>query len=178
MARTTLILIIFSAIWAPLFAQFPNMENDEDSISIKIFGKGSFSELEISLCKGFIYLNNKRINEKMALRMSQGDTTITLGSLYEFKDTIIKNQFLYDSLRSNVYYWSVRNNVTEIDSASIFSELGLIKICIEIWRPGWRVKSKVLERCFYRVLGPIRYHWKPKFSEFYWKLYYMNTVFR
>lgn len=178
MGRKTLILLVFSTMSMALFAQYPSIDNEKDSISIKASGLGTFSELEISFAKGVTYLKVERINKKNALKMRLGDTTITLENLYEIKDTIIDDALLHNNFRSRAYHWIFSNNVSEIDLASEYTELGLIKICIEVWISDFGADKKVLERCYYRTIRGVNYNWQPDFNEFYKDILEMYKFFQ
>lgn len=170
-------IVFFIFLSINLFGQYPAVDRNTDSIYVEVNGRGSFSDFGISLSNQEITLHIKRINEDQALKMRQGDTTITLDDLYESLDTTIQNDTLYQNIRLRVYYWLTHDNVSKVDTAMEYTELGVIKLCTEAWQSDWGYQKKIMERCYYRVLGPIEYDWLPGFRQLYWDLYELHKTF-
>ena len=118
------------------------------------------------------------INEEISDEIIYSDDTTTSSEgLFIQVDTIIKNDSLHNNLRKRIYFWLANDNVTETDSASEFTELRSVSLCLNVWSSDLRIKKKLMERCFYRILGSYEYDWHPKFREFYWDLYDLHKVF-
>ncbi len=166
-------IIIVLTISSKIFAQYPDVNNTNDSIYIELRGSGS-GELNISFYKRKLILNAVKVNEENSLRMRQGDTSITYNDLFEEVNTTLKNDSLYDDFRNKVYYWLINDNVKEVVSSKSFTELNTVWMCLEIWQVNYSNKKKlIIKRCYYSIIGDSKYNWKFDFYKFYWNL---NTL--
>lgn len=158
-----LIVNIFILASTLLFGQNPTQGEPNDSIYIFSFQ----SELSITLDKNRIYLQKVRVNNKSAEKLRYGDTSFVYDNLFEKVDTVLSNDSRYNDLRSKTYYWSFNDNVSKTKEANPYNEKGTHWMCIEIWRTNHNYKRKLIERCFYRVIGKTEYIMKEEFREYF-----------
>lgn len=109
--------------------------------------------------------------------MRNGDTTVSYNDLFQKVDTIFTNDSLYSELRSKTYLWTFKNNAESTEKANPYHEKGTRQMCIEIWRQNSSYKVKVIERCFYRVIGDTEYYWSQGFRDFYYQIRDLSEIF-
>lgn len=157
-----------------LFGQDPRIEEGTDSVHISSFR----SDLSVSLDSGLIYLSMISASSKNSERMRTGDTTITYDDLFVKLDTVFNNDSLYSELRAKAYLWTLKENTKRAEEANPYHEKGTHQMCIEIWRQSHSYEVKVIERCFYRVIGETQYIWNPLISDFYYQIRDLEKILK
>jgi hypothetical protein len=100
-------------------------------------------------------------------RMRAGDTTGSFHHLFIKLDTVCSNDSPYSDLIAKTYSWTQKKNTTKTKKANPYHEKGTHQMCIEIWRQNHSYNVKVIERCFYRVIGDTEYVWNEEFWKYY-----------